>query len=117
MSSEPLFSPPCGPVSGWRDGDVLRATGIPYATAGRFQPPASATDWTTAFAATSPAPACPQGPVPFLDDIPFLTRLIRDRQGYRKLRADHVRKLRPAGYGIADIWNGDGHNPNALLTI
>ena len=26
-------------------------------------------------------------------------------------------KLRPAGYGIADIWNGDGHNPNALLTV
>ncbi|WP_427117596.1 carboxylesterase family protein [Pseudarthrobacter scleromae] len=69
MSSEPLFSPPCGPVTGWRDGHVLRATGIPYATAGRFQPPAPAPDWTASYAATSPAPACPQGPVPFLDDI------------------------------------------------
>ena len=55
--------------------------------------------------------------VPLLDDIPFLTRLIRDREGYRNLRADHMRKLRPAGYGIAYIWNGGGHNPNALLTI
>ncbi|MBA4103981.1 MAG: carboxylesterase, partial [Arthrobacter sp.] len=64
-----MFSPPCGPVTGWRDGDVLRATGIPYATAGRFQPPAPAPDWTRPYAATSPAPACPQGPVPFLDDI------------------------------------------------
>jgi len=64
-----LFSPPCGPVTGWRDGDVLRATGIPYATAGRFQPPVPAPDRTSRFAATTLAPACPQGPVPFLDDI------------------------------------------------
>lgn len=69
MSSAPVFNPPCGPVTGWRDGDVVRATGIPYATAGRFQPPAPAPGWTVPFAATSPAPACPQGPVPFLDDV------------------------------------------------
>lgn len=69
MTSHLLFHPPCGPVTGRRDGDVLRATGIPYATAGRFQPPAPAPDWTQPFAATSPAPACPQGPVPFLDDV------------------------------------------------
>jgi hypothetical protein len=55
--------------------------------------------------------------VSFLDDIPFLTRLILYREAYRKLRADHARKLRPAGYGIVDIWDGDGHNPNALLTV
>ncbi|NUP58480.1 MAG: carboxylesterase/lipase family protein [Pseudarthrobacter sp.] len=75
MSSEPavtsqlLFHPPCGPVSGWRDGDVLRATGIPYARAQRFQPPAPVPDWAAEFSATSPAPACPQAPVPFLDDV------------------------------------------------
>ncbi len=69
MNSEPAFSPPCGPVAGWRDGDVLRATGIPYATAERFQPPVSAPDWTGVLSATSPSPACPQAPVPFLDDI------------------------------------------------
>jgi para-nitrobenzyl esterase len=69
VSFERLFNPPCGPVTGWRDGDVLRATGIPYATAGRFQPPVQATDWTEPFAATSAAPACPQAPVPFLDDV------------------------------------------------
>lgn len=65
----PAFSPPCGPVTGWLDGDVLRATGIPYATAARFQPPVPAPDWSAPLAATSPAPACPQGPVPFLDDV------------------------------------------------
>ncbi|WP_240721350.1 carboxylesterase family protein [Pseudarthrobacter sp. NamE5] len=64
-----LFNPPCGPVTGWRDGAVIRATGIPYATAARFQPPVPAPDWITPFAADSPAPACPQGPVPFLDDV------------------------------------------------
>lgn len=48
---------------------MLRATGIPYATAGRFQPPVPAPDRTSRFAATTLAPACPQGPVPFLDDI------------------------------------------------
>ncbi|WP_324643790.1 carboxylesterase family protein [Pseudarthrobacter sp. LT1] len=75
MSSEPavtsqlLFHPPCGPVSGRRDGDVIRATGIPYATAERFQAPAPVPDWTAEYAATSPAPACPQAPVPFLDDV------------------------------------------------
>jgi len=69
VSSEPSFNPPCGPVTGWRDGDVLRATGIPYATAARFQPPVAIPDWTTDFAATTLAPACPQGPVPFLDDV------------------------------------------------
>lgn len=67
--SEATFSPPCGPVLGWRDGDVLRATGIPYATAARFQPPVPVPDWTEPFSATSLAPACPQGPVPFLDDV------------------------------------------------
>jgi para-nitrobenzyl esterase len=69
MNAEPAFSPPCGPVTGWRDGDVVRATGIPYATAARFQPPVPAPDWTEALAATSLSPACPQAPVPFLDDI------------------------------------------------
>ncbi|QDY89606.1 carboxylesterase family protein [Arthrobacter sp. UKPF54-2] len=69
MNAEPAFSPPCGPVTGWRDGAVLRASGIPYATAARFQPPASAPDWTEPLPATSPSPACPQAPVPFLDDI------------------------------------------------
>ena len=55
--------------------------------------------------------------VSFLDDIPLLTRLALHREEYRKFRADHMRKVRPTGYGIADIWNGDGHNPNALLTV
>lgn len=75
MSSEPaltsqlLFHPPCGPVAGWRDGEVIRATGIPYAEAARFQPPVQVPDWTSELSATSRSPACPQAPVPFLDDV------------------------------------------------
>jgi para-nitrobenzyl esterase len=69
MTADPTFTPPSGPVIGWRDGGVLRATGIPYATAARFRPPVSAPDRTAVFAATSLSPACPQAPVPFLDAI------------------------------------------------
>ena len=69
MNAKPAFTPPCGPITGWQDGDVVRATGIPYATAARFQPPVGAPDWTEVRAATSLSPACPQAPVPFLDDI------------------------------------------------
>jgi hypothetical protein len=55
--------------------------------------------------------------VPISDSIPFLRQLIAHREAYRKLRADDARKLRPAGYTIEDIWNGDGSNPDALLTV
>jgi hypothetical protein len=51
------------------------------------------------------------------DDIPFLRRLVEQREIYRKLRAEAARQLRPAGYTLDDIWNGDGTNPNALLTV
>ncbi|MDD1476009.1 carboxylesterase family protein [Arthrobacter sp. H16F315] len=69
MNDDPAFSPPSGPVTGWRDGEVLRASGIPYASAGRFQPPVPVPDRTAVLAATSLSPACPQAPVPFLDEI------------------------------------------------
>ena len=55
--------------------------------------------------------------VPILDGVPFFRRLVEQREAYRKLRADGARKLRPAGYRLEDIWDGDGSNPNALLTV
>jgi hypothetical protein len=55
--------------------------------------------------------------VPILNDIPFVERLIAHREAYRKLTADEARILRPDGYTLEDIWNGDGNNSNALLTI
>lgn len=69
MNASPTFSPPCGPITGWQDGAVLRATGIPYAEAARFKPPAPRPDWTETYPATELSPACPQGPVPFLDEV------------------------------------------------
>ena len=55
--------------------------------------------------------------VPILDGVPFFRRLVEQREAYRKLRADGAHKLRPAGYRLEDIWDGDGRNPNALLTV
>lgn len=43
--------------------------------------------------------------------------IIKHREGYRKLRADETTKNFPKGYSINDLWDGDGHNPNAVLTI
>ena len=65
----PTFGPPCGPVVGWADRGVVRATGIPYATAGRFEPPVPAPDWQEPLEATRWSPACPQPPTPLLDVI------------------------------------------------
>ncbi|MCD1144974.1 carboxylesterase family protein [Kocuria sp. LUK] len=66
-AARPRFDPPCGPVRGFADGAVLRATGIPYARAGRFEAPVPAPDHAEVLDATAPSPACPQQPSPFLD--------------------------------------------------
>ena len=63
------FDPPCGPVRGRVDGDVVRATGIPYATADRFAAPVPVADREEPFDATDPAPACPQAHSPFLTGV------------------------------------------------
>jgi hypothetical protein len=55
--------------------------------------------------------------VPLMDDISFFGRLVDHREAFRKLRAENIRKLRPAGYTLDDIWDGDGYNPNAVLTV
>ena len=68
-TTTPAFTPPCGPVHGWADGDVVRTTGIPYAVAGRFTAPTPAPDWAEPLKATAPAPACPQVSSPFLEDV------------------------------------------------
>ena len=39
MTDAPSFDTPAGHIVGWRDGRVIRATGIRYARASRFQPP------------------------------------------------------------------------------
>ncbi|UOQ72248.1 carboxylesterase family protein [Hymenobacter cellulosilyticus] len=56
----PHFQAPAGLIKGWYDGPVVRATGIRYARAKRFEPPVAEPPATTPIQATSPAPACPQ---------------------------------------------------------
>jgi hypothetical protein len=46
-----------------------------------------------------------------------LTTLAEYRQAYRRLRSAELVKARPNGYTLQDIWNGDGTNDNAVLTI
>ncbi|WP_340536734.1 carboxylesterase family protein [Nocardioides sp. GXZ039] len=65
-TAPPRFSAPAGEIVGWRDAGVVRATGIRYARAGRYEapvaePPADLID------ATSWSPACPQVGSPLLD--------------------------------------------------
>ncbi|UOQ53094.1 carboxylesterase family protein [Hymenobacter cellulosivorans] len=54
------FHAPAGHIIGRHDGAVLRATGIRYARAVRFQLPVAELPATAPIQATSPAPACPQ---------------------------------------------------------
>jgi hypothetical protein len=49
--------------------------------------------------------------------IELTEAILKHREGYRKLRADETTKNFPKGYAINDLWDGDAHNPNALLTI
>ncbi|MDY6945079.1 MAG: carboxylesterase family protein [Pseudomonadota bacterium] len=61
----PSFDTPAGQVIGWRDGSVIRATGIRYARAARFQAPVAQPPATSAIQATEWAPACAQAEHPF----------------------------------------------------
>ncbi|WP_457807951.1 carboxylesterase family protein [Kushneria sp. EE4] len=56
----PRFNAPAGEIIGWRDGNVLRATGIPYARTERFQPPIPLARSEAPIGATQWAPASPQ---------------------------------------------------------
>lgn len=63
--TSPSFDAPAGRIIGWRDGRVIRATGIRYARAVRFQPPTPEPASSTSIEATEWAPACVQADHPF----------------------------------------------------
>ncbi|WP_129646689.1 carboxylesterase family protein [Peristeroidobacter agariperforans] len=63
--TSPSFDAPAGRIIGWRDGRVIRATGIRYARASRFQPPTPEPASPTSIEATGWAPACAQADHPF----------------------------------------------------
>ncbi len=53
-----------------------------------------------------------------LQETPILGKeLLGHREKYRALRAERLKEVRPAGYELADVWNGDGWNENAVLTV
>lgn len=47
----------------------------------------------------------------------FYKKLMDHRENYRKTRTAWQKKLKPNGYVLKDIWNGDGTNDNAVLTV
>jgi para-nitrobenzyl esterase len=63
----PRFECAAGTVVGWRDSDLVRATGIPYARTERFQAPSAQPRAAEPILATAWAPACPQLPEPITE--------------------------------------------------
>ena len=60
------FDAPAGRIVGRVDGDVVRVLGVPYAEAGRFEPPRPLPRATEPVEAFTRAPASPQLPSPLL---------------------------------------------------
>ena len=52
-----------------------------------------------------------------LESISLNKKITEHREGYRKLRAEYIRQHFPNGYSYEDLWDGDGKNDNASLTI
>jgi para-nitrobenzyl esterase len=63
------FTTPVGRIVGHRDGDVVRALGIPYARAERFRPPRPVEPFPDGYTADTPAPVPPQPATPVLDAL------------------------------------------------
>lgn len=113
----PLFSTPSGPIRGRREGAVLRASGIPYARANRFDPPEPLEDRPAhdVFDAIAPSPASPQAPTPLIDAL-------GDQTGGLPIREDcqHLSITVPADRGTDDaplpvmVWiHGGGYTSGA----
>lgn len=76
----PRFDCTAGMVLGWRDVEVIRATGIRYAWAERFEPPVPEPAASQQIVAMSRAPACPQLPDPLGNELlgPYMATLPSD---------------------------------------
>jgi hypothetical protein len=51
------------------------------------------------------------------ETISLTKKIVEHREGYRKLRAAELLKTHPQGYGLSDLWDGEGNNSNATLTV
>jgi len=63
------WDPPAGRITGVVDGEVVRALGIPYARAARFQRPEPMPPFDEPYPATTPAPVAPQVQATFVDQL------------------------------------------------
>jgi hypothetical protein len=54
------------------------------------------------------------GPIDFYK---FNDQMSQNRLVYRQVERDQLQKLSPQGYGLADLWDGNQTNDNALLTV
>jgi para-nitrobenzyl esterase len=63
------FETEAGQIVGRADDDVVRVLGIPYAVAGRFEPPRAIPRWSEPFEAFTRSPASPQQSSPVLDSV------------------------------------------------
>lgn len=63
------FETPSGTINATRGFGLIRAMGIPYASASRFNLPAPVKPGAGLIDATNPSPACPQNPVPELEAL------------------------------------------------
>ncbi|RSK42385.1 carboxylesterase family protein [Hymenobacter perfusus] len=66
--SAPLFLTSDGPLLGYHHAGLVRASGIRYARAARFQPPVDEPPYSETHPATAPGPVCPQVPDPALQE-------------------------------------------------
>ena len=67
--NEPQFLAPAGLIVGYRDGALIRATGIRYGRAARFASPVAEPMAVVPILALAPAPACPQVADPLLEQV------------------------------------------------
>jgi hypothetical protein len=51
------------------------------------------------------------------DSLSFTSTLIKKREEYRRQKVEWLEKEMPRGYSYQDLWDGDSHNNNALLTV
>lgn len=51
------------------------------------------------------------------ETLALTKKIVDHREGYRSLRASETKKNFPKGYSLNDLWDGEGHNNNAMLTV
>lgn len=51
------------------------------------------------------------------DSLVLMNSIAAKREEYRRKKKDWLQKHIPEGYSYSDLWEGNGHNDNAMLTV